>query len=208
MSMTVAVGMSRPTGERNRWPGGFFGPIGAVPGRSGGVYGLPGDGKGRLGDGKGRLGGFNGRSGGFPGQSRDAPNFRGVFRYTLDKLFRLSIITVMTTIEGDKLRGHLEIMVLSALERGEAHGMEILRRLEHAGCGLLRLKEGSLYPALYRLEAAGKVKALRELSGEGRRGAPRRIYKLTEKGKRELAKGREDWAVFARTMEAVVGGFA
>ena len=112
------------------------------------------------------------------------------------------------TIEGDKLRGHLETMVLSALERSEAHGLEILRRLEHAGCGLLRLKEGSLYPALYRLEAAGKVKVVREQSSEGRRGAPRRIYRLTAKGKRELAKGREDWAVFVHTINSVVGGFA
>ncbi|MBN2296648.1 MAG: helix-turn-helix transcriptional regulator [Pirellulales bacterium] len=114
----------------------------------------------------------------------------------------------MKTIDGDKLRGHLETMVLSALERGEAHGLEILRRLEHAGCGLLRLKEGSLYPALYRLEAAGKVKVVKEQPGEGRRGAPRRIYRLTTKGRRELAKGREDWALFVRTMDAVVGGLA
>ena len=56
----------------------------------------------------------------------------------------------MESIHGDKLRGHLETMVLSTLEQGEAHGLEILRRLEEAGCGLLRLKEGSLYPALYR----------------------------------------------------------
>src|SRR3984893_6330918 len=52
----------------------------------------------------------------------------------------------MEAINGDKLRGHLETMVLSLLEQGEAHGLEILRRLEEAGCGLLRLKEGSLYP--------------------------------------------------------------
>ena len=68
----------------------------------------------------------------------------------------------MEAINGDKLRGHLETMILSTLEQGEAHGLEILRRLEAAGCGLLRLKEGSLYPALYRLEAAGKVEAVWE----------------------------------------------
>ena len=62
----------------------------------------------------------------------------------------------MDSINGDMLRGHLETLVLSVLERGEAHGMEILRRLEVAASGVLRLKEGSLYPALYRLEAAGK----------------------------------------------------
>jgi hypothetical protein len=68
----------------------------------------------------------------------------------------------MDAIQGDKLRGHLEAMILSTLERDEAHGLEILHRLEEAGCGLLRLKEGSLYPALYRLEAADEVKAVWE----------------------------------------------
>ena len=131
--------------------------------------------------------------------------FKTAFNNPLDIYYRLSIITGMKTIEGDKLRGHLETMILSALERGEAHGLEILRRLEHAGCGLLRLKEGSLYPALYRLEAAGKITVAREQSSEGRRGAPRRIYCLTSKGKRELAKGREDWAVFVKTIGSVVG---
>src|SRR5271169_3193304 len=100
----------------------------------------------------------------------------------------------MDTIDGDKLRGHLETMILSTLEQGEGHGLEILRRLDEAGCGLLRLKEGSLYPALYRLEASGKVKAIWETDTHGRRGARRRIYRLTRKGSRELAQCREEWA--------------
>ena len=99
----------------------------------------------------------------------------------------------MDAIHGDKLRGHLETMVLSTLERGEAHGLEILRRLDEAGCGLLRLKEGSLYPALYRLEAAGEVKAVWEDEPHGRRGARRRIYRLTPKGQRNLNAGRVEW---------------
>jgi PadR family transcriptional regulator PadR len=111
----------------------------------------------------------------------------------------------MNAIEGDKLRGHLETMVLSTLERGEAHGLEILRRLEGAGFGLLRLKEGSLYPALYRLEEAGKVKAVWEEEPHGRRGARRRIYHLTSKGKRQLAKGREEWVDFVRVIGAIMG---
>ncbi|OHB83321.1 MAG: PadR family transcriptional regulator [Planctomycetes bacterium RBG_16_64_12] len=111
----------------------------------------------------------------------------------------------MKTIAGDRLRGHLETMVLSVLERGEAHGLEIIRRLEQAGCGLLRLKEGSLYPALYRLEAAGKVVVAREEPQQGRRGARRRIYRLTAKGKRELAKGRAEWADFVQIVGAIVG---
>ncbi|MBI1831054.1 MAG: PadR family transcriptional regulator, partial [Planctomycetes bacterium] len=48
----------------------------------------------------------------------------------------------MPEITGDLLRGHLENMILSVLESSDAHGLEILRRLEEAGCGFLRLKEG------------------------------------------------------------------
>src|SRR2546422_11678213 len=99
----------------------------------------------------------------------------------------------MEAINGDKLRGHLETMVLSTLERGEAHGLEILHRLEEAGCGLLRLKEGSLYPALYRLEAAGEVKAVWESEPHGRGGAPRRTYRPTAKGQRKLAAAPHGW---------------
>jgi PadR family transcriptional regulator, regulatory protein PadR len=111
----------------------------------------------------------------------------------------------MESIEGDRLRGHLETMIMSVLEPGDAHGLEILRRLEEAGCGLLRLKEGSLYPALYRLEEAGKVESVWEESPHGRRGARRRIYRLTAKGKRDLAKGREEWVSFVQIIGAIVG---
>jgi PadR family transcriptional regulator PadR len=111
----------------------------------------------------------------------------------------------MMTIDGDKLRGHLEMMVLSTLEQGEAHGLEILRRLDEAGCGLLRLKEGSLYPALYRLEAVGDVKAVWEPAPHGRRGARRRIYRLTARGQRKLDVGRVEWQQFVRVLGGILG---
>ncbi len=112
----------------------------------------------------------------------------------------------MNDIRGDELRGHLETMVLSVLERGEAHGYEILQRLESSGCGALKLKEGTLYPALYRLEEAGFVKGAWERGGESRRGPRRRNYRLTVAGTRELARRRESWrnfvAVIGRIVEA------
>jgi DNA-binding PadR family transcriptional regulator len=111
----------------------------------------------------------------------------------------------MEPINGDKLRGHLEAMILSTLERGEAHGLEILRRLEDAGCGLLRLKEGSLYPALYRLESAGEVTAVWEAETHGRRGARRRIYRLTAKGQRKLNAGRAEWQQFVQVIGGILG---
>ena len=112
----------------------------------------------------------------------------------------------MNDIRGDELRGHLETMLLSVLERGEAHGYEILQRLEAAGCGALKLKEGTLYPALYRLEEAGLIKGAWEQPAESRRGPRRRNYRLNVAGKRELARRRQSWrnfvAVIGRIVEA------
>jgi DNA-binding PadR family transcriptional regulator len=110
----------------------------------------------------------------------------------------------MAAIGGDKLRGHLELLILATLERGEAHGLEILRRLEAGGCGLLQLKEGSLYPALYRLEEAGDVVAVWERESQGRRGPRGRIYRLTKKGHRKLARGRDEWQEFVATLGGIL----
>ena len=93
-------------------------------------------------------------------------------------------------------------MVLSALERDPAHGLGILQRLEAAGCGALRLKEGSLYPALYRLEQAKLIAGRWEENEGGRRGPGRRVYRITAKGKRRLEQGRTEWREFV----AVIGG--
>jgi DNA-binding PadR family transcriptional regulator len=111
----------------------------------------------------------------------------------------------MAEITGDLLRGHLESMVLSALEQSDAHGLEILRRLEDAGCGALKLKEGSLYPALYRLENAGLIAAEWEEETKGRRGARRRIYHLTRSGMKALAKGRVVWQQFVQVVGGILG---
>jgi DNA-binding PadR family transcriptional regulator len=110
----------------------------------------------------------------------------------------------MEPINGDALRGHLETLVLATLERGEAHGFEVLRRLREAGAGALPLREGSLYPALYRLEEAGLVSAEWEEGGE-RRGPRRRVYSLTGKGKRRLAAGREEWLRFVNVLGGIIG---
>jgi PadR family transcriptional regulator PadR len=111
----------------------------------------------------------------------------------------------MQEITGDLLRGHLETLILSSLEQGQAHGLEILRRLQDAGCGVLRLKEGSLYPALYRLENAGLVEAVWEEETKGRRGARRRIYHVTRKGTQALAQGRQEWRQFVRVLGGILG---
>jgi PadR family transcriptional regulator PadR len=111
----------------------------------------------------------------------------------------------MATINGDALRGHLETLVLSALRRGDAHGFEILRRLEESGSGALKLKEGSLYPALYRLEAGGMVKAEWEDNATGRRGPRRRIYHLTAKGRKRFTQAKAEFQQFTTVMGTILG---
>lgn len=96
-------------------------------------------------------------------------------------------------------------MVLAALAEGEGHGLEVMRRLEAAGRGALKLREGTLYPALYRLEGAGLLRARWESARSGRRGPRRRIYHLTRKGERALAKGREEWQHFVTVIGRIVG---
>jgi len=110
----------------------------------------------------------------------------------------------MASINGDTLRRHLETLILSALRKGNAHGFEILRRLEEAGSGALRLKEGSLYPALYRLEAAKLIQGQWEVDSS-RRGPRRRIYRLTQKGRRRLDAARGEFQQFASVIGQILG---
>ncbi len=110
----------------------------------------------------------------------------------------------MHRIGGNTLRGHLETMVLSILTRGDAHGFDILRQLEQAGCGALHLKEGTLYPVLYRLERAGLIKGKWETAAAGRRGPRRRIYKHIGTGRRDLTKRRKQWRQFVDIIGGIV----
>jgi PadR family transcriptional regulator, regulatory protein PadR len=93
----------------------------------------------------------------------------------------------------------------SVLQQDEAHGFELLKRLEASGCGLLKLKEGSVYPALYRLERAGLVLARWEKGDSARRGPRRRLYRISAKGRRRLEKGREEWRQFVSIVGGIVG---
>ena len=112
----------------------------------------------------------------------------------------------MKGLQGDTLRGHLEGLVLSVLGSQEFHGFEIMRRLEQRGCGALRLKEGTLYPVLYRLEKDGYLKARWESDSEsaGRRGPRRRLYRLTAKGRQQLDQSRADWKQFVTIIGSIL----
>ena len=111
----------------------------------------------------------------------------------------------MERINGDLLRGHLQTLILSALRKGDAHGFELLKRLEQAGSGALELKEGSLYPALYKMEEAGLVKGAWENSDSARRGPRRRIYRITSKGGKRLLEARGEFEQFVSVIGGILG---
>ncbi|MEW4486862.1 helix-turn-helix transcriptional regulator [Thalassoglobus sp. JC818] len=113
-----------------------------------------------------------------------------------------------TPIEGNQVRGHLETMILSILESEAAHGFEVVKRLCAAGNGALELKEGTVYPVLYRLEDAGLIRSKWEKETTGRRGPRRKIYQLTKRGERQLNAGRAQWKSFVETIGPIVGGVA
>ena len=93
------------------------------------------------------------------------------------------------------------LLVLKVLEVGPAHGYEIARRVELASQATLALKEGTLYPLLYKLESEGLVSAEWQGGPSARRV---RVYTLTEAGRGRLAEGRGEWQVRSRGVSRVL----
>jgi PadR family transcriptional regulator PadR len=100
------------------------------------------------------------------------------------------------------LKGNLELLLLAVLRPAPLHGYAIITALRDRSAGEFDLAEGTIYPALHRLEEAGFVRSAVALAN-GRR---RRVYELTAKGRREFAAQRTSWLHFARGVEAIVGG--
>lgn len=94
-------------------------------------------------------------------------------------------------------RGTLELIVLHLLAPGEAYGYEIVSELFAETNGSLEVTDGTLYPVLYRLERAGFVDVRWETPV---RGVPRKYYRLTEAGRRELLALTQEWTTFSKAM--------
>ena len=92
---------------------------------------------------------------------------------------------------NDILQGTLSLLVLRALEaRGKMHGYALTSHIRKASAELLRVEEGSLYPALHRMEQEGWVRSGWGVTEKGRKA---RFYSLTPQGERQLAAERESW---------------
>lgn len=98
------------------------------------------------------------------------------------------------------MKGHVDLLLLATLRDGPLHGYAIVEKLREESDGAFDLAEGTVYPALYRLERAGLL-ASRWTKPEGRR---RRVYRLTRRGRTELARERSDWKSFVSAVESVV----
>ncbi len=97
----------------------------------------------------------------------------------------------------DLLRGTLDLLILRTLRHGPSHGHAIAKHIQRTSEDLLQVETGSLYPALYRLEARGWIAASWELSDKGKRA---RYYRITPKGRTQLAAEQSKWEAFARAM--------
>ena len=101
----------------------------------------------------------------------------------------------------DLLRGTLDLLILKALSWGSAHGYAVARWIERATGEALAIEEGSLYPALHRLEERGLVAAEWGTSENNRRA---RFYRLTAAGRRQLRQEADGWTRFARAVFAAL----
>lgn len=97
----------------------------------------------------------------------------------------------------DLLRGTLDLLILRTLLPGPNHGHAIAKHIQRTSEDLLQVETGSLYPALYRLEARGWIAASWQLSEKGKRA---RYYRITPTGRKQLASEQSKWEAFARAV--------
>jgi PadR family transcriptional regulator PadR len=106
-------------------------------------------------------------------------------------------------MDAEMLKGHLDAIVLAALEAGPAHGYAIIETIKSRSGKTFDLPEGTVYPALHRLEQAGLLSSTWTPPGSGRR---RRVYSLTKAGSAALANRRKAWSRFSQAVDSFLGG--
>jgi PadR family transcriptional regulator PadR len=101
----------------------------------------------------------------------------------------------------DRIKGHLDLLLLSVLSRSPGHGYAVITQLRDRSDGMLTLTEGSVYPALHRLEDLGLLVS----EWQPVAGRRRRLYRVTSEGSRALRAERRDWQALVSSVEAVLG---
>jgi PadR family transcriptional regulator PadR len=108
----------------------------------------------------------------------------------------------MLGMKPDKLKGHLDLLLMEILVGGPAHGYAVITALRDRSEGVFDLPEGTVYPALHRLEDAGLLTS-DWIEVSGRR---RRMYRLTERGQVAVGAERRQWRSFVTGIDAVLQG--
>ncbi len=109
----------------------------------------------------------------------------------------------MAKDKPDLVYGTLDMLILKALQHGPRHGLEIADRIKQMSKEILRVEQGSLYPALYRSEAQGWVRAEWDVSENNRKA---RYYELTAAGRKQLAAEKEHWLRITKGIDLVLAG--
>jgi PadR family transcriptional regulator, regulatory protein PadR len=107
----------------------------------------------------------------------------------------------MTRPPGTLLQGTLDVLILKTLSWGPRHGYAIARWLEDTTRDALQIEEGSLYPALYRMEHKGWIRAERGISESGKQI---KVYSLTAQGRKQLRTETANWKHFAAAVGVVL----
>ena len=107
----------------------------------------------------------------------------------------------MAASNVDLLQGTLDVLVLKALSWGSLHGYGVARWLQQTTDDVLSIEEGSLYPALHRMERRGWITSEWGLSENNRRA---KYYKLTSEGRRQLRAESSTWSVFSQAVSKVL----
>ncbi|HEY4305498.1 MAG TPA: PadR family transcriptional regulator [Gemmatimonadaceae bacterium] len=103
----------------------------------------------------------------------------------------------------DVLQGTLDLLILRTLAAGPRHGWAIAKRIQDLSQEVLRINQGSLYPALYRLEDRGWIAAEWGVSSEGRRA---KFYHLSAAGRKQLTEETREWRAFSAAINLVLEG--
>ena len=98
-------------------------------------------------------------------------------------------------------KGTLPTLILEAVEEEPSHGYRIAQGIKERSKGVLDFKEGTLYPALHKLENEGFVESFEEVE----KGRPRRYYRITKSGRGMLAKDRQEWRELSRAVTLILG---
>lgn len=107
----------------------------------------------------------------------------------------------MAQRDNDGRQSPLEMLILKALSLEPMHGWGISLRLQQLSRDVLQINQGTLYPALHRLEAAGLVVSEWRVSDKNRRA---KYYEITKSGRRRLVAEQENWAAFADAVRVVM----